>query len=155
MALWLINRGPPLTYRTPRNKGLIFDGSDCPCYLVWPLKGDWCGCLIKGNQWLISPDHKAGYFWGGQLKNMFIEYRIGAFPFSDQRENSKNPWNHREDASTSTRTPSLGFPSLPLLRLCRLPVISKTDHDSCNFNFNLHSPRYSPIQGALHSPKLT
>ena len=21
--------------------------------------------LIKGNQWLISPDHKAGYFWGG------------------------------------------------------------------------------------------
>ncbi len=21
--------------------------------------------LIKGNQWLIGPDHKAGYFWGG------------------------------------------------------------------------------------------
>ena len=21
--------------------------------------------LIKGNQWLISPDHKAGYFLGG------------------------------------------------------------------------------------------
>ena len=29
----------------PRNKGLIAG-------------------LLKGNQWLISPDHKAGYFWG-------------------------------------------------------------------------------------------
>ena len=37
---------PPLTYPPPRNKGLIAG-------------------LIKGNQWLISPDHKAGYFWGG------------------------------------------------------------------------------------------
>ena len=32
----------------PRNKGLIAG-------------------LIKGNQWLIRPDHKAGYFWGGYV----------------------------------------------------------------------------------------
>ena len=33
-----------------RNKGLIFG-------------------LIKGNQWVfISPDHKAGYFWGGYVR---------------------------------------------------------------------------------------
>ena len=32
----------------PRNKGLIAG-------------------LIKGNQTLISPDHKAGYFWGGYI----------------------------------------------------------------------------------------
>ena len=24
--------------------------------------------LIKGKQWLTSPDHKAGYFWGGLRK---------------------------------------------------------------------------------------
>ena len=36
---------PPLTY-PPRTKGLIAG-------------------LIKGNQQLISPDHKACYFWGG------------------------------------------------------------------------------------------
>ena len=35
----------PLTY-PPRNKGLIAG-------------------LIKGNQRLMSPDHKAGYFFGG------------------------------------------------------------------------------------------
>ena len=36
---------PRATY-PPRNKGLIAG-------------------LIKGNQWLISPDHKANNFWGG------------------------------------------------------------------------------------------
>ena len=38
----------PRTYPHPRNMGLIFG-------------------LIKGNQWVfISPDHKAGYVWGGE-----------------------------------------------------------------------------------------
>ena len=46
LSSWLVNQPPPLTY-PPRNKGLIFGLG-----------------LIKGNQWLISPDHKAGYFWG-------------------------------------------------------------------------------------------
>ena len=36
---------PRATYPPPRNKGLVAG-------------------LIKGNQWLISPDHKAGLFWG-------------------------------------------------------------------------------------------
>ena len=41
--LWLINQ-PPRNQPPPhRNKGLIAG--------------------LKGNQWL-SPDHKAGYFWG-------------------------------------------------------------------------------------------
>ena len=40
--------GSPLTYPT-RNKG----GNH---HLV---------VVHMGNQWLISPDHKAGYFWGG------------------------------------------------------------------------------------------
>ena len=46
----IVNRGPPNGPREPpkRNKGLIAG-------------------LIKGNQWLISPDHKAGYFWGVTL----------------------------------------------------------------------------------------
>ena len=42
----IVNQPPPGHVPPPRNKGLIFG-------------------LIKGNQWLISPDHKAGYFWGG------------------------------------------------------------------------------------------
>ena len=37
---------PPPKLPPPSNKGLIAG-------------------LIKGNQWLISPDHKAGYFLGG------------------------------------------------------------------------------------------
>ena len=40
--VWLVNLPPP------RNKGLIFG-------------------LFKGNQRLISPAQKAGYFWGGTL----------------------------------------------------------------------------------------
>ena len=40
---------PPGPRTPPRNKGLIAG-------------------LIKGNQWLISPDHKAGYFWGGYVR---------------------------------------------------------------------------------------
>ena len=36
---------PPGHVPPPRNKGLIAG-------------------LIKGNHWLISPDNKAGYFWG-------------------------------------------------------------------------------------------
>ena len=43
---WLVNQTPPGHVPPPRNKGLIAG-------------------LIKGNQWLISPDHKAGYFCGG------------------------------------------------------------------------------------------
>ena len=39
---------PPGHVPPPRNKGLIAG-------------------LIKGNQWLISPDHKAGHFWGGYV----------------------------------------------------------------------------------------
>ena len=37
---------PPRPRLPPRNKALIAG-------------------LIKGNQWLINPDHKAGYFLGG------------------------------------------------------------------------------------------
>ena len=49
---WLVNQ-PPLNVPPPRNKGLIFG-------------------LIKGNQWLISPDHKAGYFWGGYVRGGWL-----------------------------------------------------------------------------------
>ena len=50
---WLFNHPPPLTYPPSGNKGLIAG-------------------LIKGNQWLISSDHKAlfigwGSFGGGTL----------------------------------------------------------------------------------------
>ncbi len=38
---------PPQSYVSPRNKGFS------------------CRPKIKGNQWLINPDHKAGYFLGG------------------------------------------------------------------------------------------
>ena len=34
--------------------------------------------LIKGNQWLISPDHKAGYFWGEYVRGGYVD----------------QPWNH-------------------------------------------------------------
>ncbi len=50
-----IQSTPPGPRTPPRNKGLIFG-------------------LIKGNQWLISPDHKAlflgggGYVWGGLVE---------------------------------------------------------------------------------------
>ena len=43
---WSTN--PPQRTPPPRNKGLIAG-------------------LIKGNQRFMSPDHKAGYFWGGYV----------------------------------------------------------------------------------------
>ena len=42
---------------SPRNKGLIFG-------------------LIKGNQWLINPDHKAGYFLGGPGPRIPLNYGV-------------------------------------------------------------------------------
>ena len=56
---WLVNL--PLTY-PPRNKG-------------------WIAGRMKGNQWLISPDHKAGYFWkggtlGGKVDQSDISRRL-------------------------------------------------------------------------------
>ena len=27
---------------------------------------------MQGNQWLISPDHKAGYFWWGMLRGGWL-----------------------------------------------------------------------------------
>ena len=42
---WIFNQPPPAHVPPTRNKGWIFG-------------------LIKGNQWLINPDHKAGYFLG-------------------------------------------------------------------------------------------
>ena len=37
----------------------------CPGHVPLPRNKGLIAGLIKGNQWLISPDHKAGYFWGG------------------------------------------------------------------------------------------
>ena len=42
-VLWLVNLPPPTN--PPGNTGLLAG-------------------LVKGNQWFISPDHKAGYFRG-------------------------------------------------------------------------------------------
>ena len=50
---------PPLTYPPPRNKGLIFG-------------------LIKGNHWLISPDHKAS-----NLSSIFLWENFVRGPFPD------------------------------------------------------------------------
>ncbi len=73
---------PPGHVPPPRNKGLIAG-------------------LIKGNQWVfISPDHKAGYFWGdirgirGGLVDQpqcFHSHRRVANPSS--REGNKTNWH--------------------------------------------------------------
>ena len=44
---WSVNRGPASNVTPPRNNGLIAG-------------------LIKGNQWLIHPDHKAGDLFLGR-----------------------------------------------------------------------------------------
>ena len=48
-----------LTYPPPRKKGLMFG-------------------LLKENQWVfISPDHKAGYFWGGWVGTWYVALKGG------------------------------------------------------------------------------
>ena len=42
--------------------------------------------LIKGNQWVfISPDHEAGYFWGGYVR--------GGVWLTSHNENNFHLWN--------------------------------------------------------------
>ena len=58
---WLVNL-PPETYPPP---DFFFFG------------------LIKGNQWLTSPDHKAGYFWGVPPRSLFTD-KFGSNPNTPQ-----------------------------------------------------------------------
>ena len=53
--------------------------------------------LIKGNQWLIGPDHKAGYFWGGYVARGAIETKnrppnlgFAAWPFDADGKSEPN-----------------------------------------------------------------
>ena len=57
---WRSSTYPPRATSPPENKGLIAG-------------------LIKGKHWLISPDHKAGYFWGGTLGGGRLTSHDGQF----------------------------------------------------------------------------
>ena len=59
---WLVNL-PPETY--PPRKTFFF-------------------CLLKGNQWLTSPDHKAGYFWGNYQPRSLFTDKFGSNPNTPQ-----------------------------------------------------------------------
>ena len=41
-------------------------------------------CLLKGNQWLTSPDHKAGYFWGNYQPRSLFTDKFGSNPNTPQ-----------------------------------------------------------------------
>ena len=49
-----------------------------------PQKNVFFFCLLKGNQWLTSPDHKAGYFWGNYQPRSLFTDKFGSNPNTPQ-----------------------------------------------------------------------
>ena len=65
------SRVPPIQHTTPYY--IIMAGRPTPPPNVTPRNQDLIAGLIKGNQWFISPDHKAKHFWGWG-KGEYVDY---------------------------------------------------------------------------------
>ena len=62
----------------------LFQGNpSCPPKATLPRNKGLIAGLIKGNQWLISPDHKAGYFWGGYVRGGWLTSHDWKYMFQE------------------------------------------------------------------------
>ena len=89
---------PPLNLPPLENKGLMFG-------------------LIKGNQWLISPHHKAGYFWEGEYVAVAVGWLTCDLVESKdrrfRRKYSKSSSGRSSPKRTCTTMRNLGQPKNP------------------------------------------